>query len=118
MIWKKSHENDSFDEYHPFEDENAWKYANVPVRKKSEREKLKGFSCDACEAYYKNVNLTDEELQNLLQKCSKHRATVGPPPTSPKEMWELDITGPEDKTQYGSPFKTRERRKLERRQKK
>ena len=66
-------ENDSFDEYHPYEDENAWKYANVPVRKKSEREKLKGFSCDACESYYKNVNLTDEELQDLLQKCSRHR---------------------------------------------
>ena len=46
------------------------------------------------------------------------RATVIPPSTSPKEMWELDITGPADKTQYGSPFKTRERRKLERQQKK
>lgn len=115
---KQCQENDSFDEYQPYEDENAWVYANVPVRKKSEREKLKGFSCDACESYYKNVKLTDEELQNLLQKCSRHRATVAPPPTSPKEMWELDITGTPDKTQYGSPFKTRERRKLERQQNK
>ena len=55
---KKSHENDSFDEYHPFEYENAWKYANVSVRKKSEREKIKGFSYDACEACYNKTEGT------------------------------------------------------------
>jgi len=113
---RKNYENDSFDEYEPIEDENAWKYANVPVKKKSEREKLKGFSCDDCEQYYKNANLTEEQLQKLLQKCSKHRATLVPDPVSPKEMWELDITGPPDKTQVGSPLKTRERRKMYRQQ--
>ena len=51
---KKLDKYDSFDEYvPPAEDENAWKYANVPVKKKSEREKLKGFSCDDCESYYR-----------------------------------------------------------------
>ena len=77
-----------------------------------------GFACDDCEQYYKNANLTDEQLQKLLQKCSKHRATIVPDPVSPKEMWELDITGPPDKTQVGSPLKTRERRKMYRQQKK
>ena len=109
---EKPNENDSFDEYHPVEDENAWKYNNLPVKKKSEREKLKGFACANCEEYYKNANLTEKQLQDLLQKCSRHRATIPPPMTSPKEMWELDISGPPDKTQYVSPLKTRDRRKL------
>ena len=57
---------------------------NWPLKKKAEREKLKGFACDDCEQYYKNANLTNEQLQKLLQKCSKHRATIVPDPVSPK----------------------------------
>ena len=57
-------------------------------------------------------------MQKLLQKFSKHRATIVPDPVSPKEMWEWDITGPPDKTQVGSPLETRERRKMYRQQKK
>ena len=58
--------------------ENAWKYANVLVKKKAEWEKLKGFAYDDCEQYYKNANLTNKQLQKLLQKCSKHRVTIVP----------------------------------------
>ena len=39
------------------------------------------------------------------------------PNSSPKEMWELDIEGPDNKTQYNvSPLKTRDRRRLSRQQ--
>ena len=108
-------QNDSFDDYEEISNENLWKYANIPVKKKSDREKLKGFSCPSCEEYYRNVNLTEKQRQELVQKCSRHRSTIEPPHSSPKEMWEVEIEGPDNKTQYEySPLKTRDRRKLSR----
>ena len=109
-------QNDSFDDYEEeASDENAWKYANIPVKKKSDREKLKGFSCANCEEYYRNANLTERQRQELVQKCSRHRSTIEPPPSSPKEMWEVEIDGPDNKTQYEySPLKRRDRSKLSR----
>ena len=105
--------DDSFDEYQPTEisDENALRLANVPVRKKNERDKLVGFSCKDCEEYYKGRNLSDSRLHDLLQKCSRHRATVAPPTDSPQEMWKLDIDTSPMKTQIGPPLETKERRK-------
>ena len=47
-----------------------------------------------------------------MQECSKHRSTIVPPPNSPKEMWLLDILGPDPKTQYlDQPLQTRDVRK-------
>ena len=86
-----------------------------PVGKsKAERAKMFGFSCKDCEKFYENQNLTDEQLKKVIDKCSRHRATIEPPCESPKEMWNIDIDGPDNKTQIGSPLKTRERRKLNR----
>lgn len=110
--------NDSFDIYEPDDpfknDENAWELANVRVRNREDRKKLLGFSCKDCEKYYANVQLTDEQMKEIVNKCSRHRSTVPPPPDSPQEMWKLDIEGPDNKTQIGSPLKTRERRKMSR----
>ena len=78
--------NDSFDEI-PTEDQkedDAWKYAHVSVKKKSERKKLKGFSCSQCEQYYMNTKLPEKMKNDLIQQCAKHRATVKPAPSSPK----------------------------------
>ena len=62
------------------------------VRTKEERQNLIGFSCDDCEGYYKHLNLSTEEVQKMIQKCSKHRAIIAPPPNSPKEQWKLDMS--------------------------
>ncbi len=53
--------------------ENSWKYAHVPVRGKKERKLLKGFSCKECESYYKSLKLEEGEINEIMQKCSRHR---------------------------------------------
>ena len=108
--------HDSFNDYATPEisKENARKLANVPVKKKEDREKLVGFSCKDCEKFYAEANLNDEQLQDVIQRCSRHRATIAPPPSSPEEMWHLDIDGPDNVTQFRSPLKTRNKRKLSR----
>ena len=67
-----------------------------------------GFACDDCKNYYENQNLPEEKLQELVQKCSRHRAKIAPPPSSPKEIWKLDIEGPDPETHVlDEPLKTR-----------
>ena len=63
---------------------DSWKVANVSVKKKREREKLTGFTCPDCAPYFKSLGIEKEEALKIIQKCSKHRATVPPPPKSPK----------------------------------
>ena len=92
-----------------------FKYNSAPVRKKADRLKtLQGHDCKECRDFYKGDNLTDSQLAELLNKCSKHRSKEPPPQQSPQIRWNLEIEedGPQDKTQISSPFKTRERRKL------
>ena len=69
--------------------EFEYKYSNVSIKKKSDRATLlKGYACYDCENYYKAQaqHLSDKELQEIMQKCSKHRATIVPPKTSPKGL--------------------------------
>ena len=74
---------------------------------------FKGFSCQDCDAYYKSINLSPEKLNTLIQKCSKHRSTQVPPHNSPKEMWKLDITSPnEKKVEYVTLLTRAKRREL------
>ena len=61
------------------------KNAHVVVRKKSERKKLKGYSCLDCYQYYDSHNLTEEEKAKIIQRCSKHRSTNPPPLHSPNK---------------------------------
>ena len=94
-----------------------YKYVSSPIRKKADRMKLlQGHDCKDCREFYKGDNLTDSELADLLNKCSKHRSKHPPLPEqlSPQIRWKLEIEedGPNDKTQISSPLKTRERRKL------
>ena len=92
-----------------------FKYVSSPVRKKADRMKLlQGHDCKDCRDFYKGDNLTESQLADLLNKCSKHRSRLPPPPQSPQIRWNLEIEedGPNDKTQIPSPLKTRERRKL------
>ena len=81
--------NDSFDDFPPgYENDTAnddLKNAHVVVRKKSERKKLKGYSCLDCSGYYDSHNLPEEEKAKIIQRCSKHRSTNPPPLHSPNK---------------------------------
>ena len=65
-------------------DENAWKLANVPVKRKADRKLLLGYECSECRSYYSSLNLEEGKLNEIVQNCSRHRATIKPPPDSPK----------------------------------
>lgn len=103
--------NNSFDEF-PMEHKNSefndLKNANKSYKTKAERKQLTGFPCYDCKDYYNNCDLPGEKLKNMIEKCSRHRATVAPPPQSPKEMWLVDIEGPDPETQIlDEPLPTR-----------
>ena len=92
-----------------------FKFIPSPIRKKADRMRLlQGHDCKDCRDFYKNDNLSETQLNDLLNKCSKHRSKCAPPPQSPQIRWNLDLEedGPNDKTQIPSPLKTRDRRKL------
>ena len=112
---KKESAYDSFDDLpEEVEDNEAWMNNHVSTKKKSDRQKLKGFACHDCAEYYKSQNLPEETLKKLVQKCSRHRAKIPPTPNSPKEMWKLDIEGPDPETKVlDEPLKTRAWRRHE-----
>ncbi|CAN9506472.1 unnamed protein product [Ophioblennius macclurei] len=56
------------------------------VRKKDERRKLKGTTCKECEVYYSH--LPEEQKQEKLAACSRHRFRYIPPCT-PENFWEV-----------------------------
>ena len=60
--------------------------SNVSYKKKSERALLKGYTCADCDPYVESCNLPKKNLQEVVQKSSKHRATIIPPKNSPKGM--------------------------------
>lgn len=42
--------------------------------------------------YYESSGLTSAERKSRIQHCSRHRAHHGPPPSTPKGFWDLDIS--------------------------
>ena len=100
------------------------------------RKRLEGIECRECYEWYRDSDMTDSQLEEVLKKCSRHRTTkdqvVRSPTTgrrvpeavfdSPRERWEIDFKedreGNEpEKTQIGSPFRTRKVRREERERK-
>ncbi|XP_059092188.1 uncharacterized protein LOC131887580 [Tigriopus californicus] len=97
-------------------DEPSFKFKGSPVRTKSGKRLLEGVDCEQCRNYFECGGLSDEKIAELIQKCSKHRVKHGDNPglESPQERWRVDINPEElalDKTQIGSPLKTRAFRK-------
>ena len=78
------------------EDEPGYAYNEV-VRKKSERAKLKGFSCVNCEKYYASLERSGIILdkEEMIQQCSRHRAKFEPTSTPPG-FWELGFPDEEE----------------------
>ncbi|XP_060600458.1 DNA endonuclease RBBP8-like [Ruditapes philippinarum] len=58
------------------------------VRKRDERQKLPGHGCKQCVEYYKSAGRSDEEIQQHMHKCSRHRAQYVPPDTPP-HFWSV-----------------------------
>ena len=65
-----------------------FKFSEV-VRKKGDRDKLKGFDCEECRKYYASDQLTEEKLKEVLKQCSRHRHQSTPPPSTPDEFWKI-----------------------------
>ncbi|XP_033730116.1 DNA endonuclease RBBP8-like [Pecten maximus] len=78
--------DDSFDK---LPDKAVAKYAFVGVvRKQNERRNLIGYECKECYEYYSAMGLSDEEVRQRVQTCSKHRAHYVPPETPP-HFWSV-----------------------------
>jgi len=67
---------------------HKFKYVEV-VRKKTDREKLNGYTCHECENFYANENLSHTQRKAILDRCSRHRHVSTPPPSTPDEFWEV-----------------------------
>lgn len=73
-------------------------YVIENVRKKKDRAKLEAYDCHCCTGYYKALNLTDEEQQERMKKCSRHRGTTGrlAASSTPPGFWNVEMpTTPE-----------------------
>ncbi|XP_064597657.1 uncharacterized protein LOC135464097 [Liolophura sinensis] len=96
-------------------------YVDV-VRKRDERQKLKGYFCQECEDYFKDVGLSEEERAQRMQKCSRHRARYVPPST-PEHFWsigfpdtpECEERGYIKKDSQKGPSRFRRKKRLEKR---
>ena len=68
---------------------------NETVRKKSERKQLEAFDCLECQAYYGSLNMSEQERQERVKTCSRHRGTTARPST-PEGFWDTGMpTTPE-----------------------
>ncbi|XP_022193587.2 protein gamma response 1 [Nilaparvata lugens] len=66
-----------------------FKYERGAVKKKSERLKLDGWSCDDCEKYYatmEQAGMNTSQIKRTMNKCSRHRNQFQRPSTPP-DFW-------------------------------
>lgn len=66
------------------------KVVTKTIRKKNEREALKGYECKCCKPFYDALGLTNKQRRDLVQMCSRHRYSHTPPTTPPK-YWDLNF---------------------------
>jgi len=71
------------------------------IRGKAAREKLNGFDCHECRKYYASDNLTEEQLQEVLKRCSRHRHQATPPPDTQDEFWSIGFPETQEYIQKG-----------------
>ncbi|RWS28621.1 uncharacterized protein B4U80_11174 [Leptotrombidium deliense] len=60
-----------------------------PVKNRDERKLLNGYDCKECADYYSSFGLSQEQLREKLNKCSRHRSQYSPPKTPP-HFWDID----------------------------
>ena len=69
---------------------NKLKVKTKPIRKKNEREALKGYTCRSCKAFYEALGLSQKQMNDMIQLCSRHRFVCTPPRT-PDKFWDLNF---------------------------
>ncbi|KAL5013444.1 hypothetical protein ScPMuIL_007714 [Solemya velum] len=78
--------DNSFDK-RPKKKDVDFAYTDV-VKKQNERRKLTGHVCQECYEYYKTTGMSEEEIQERIQNCSRHRSKYIPPDT-PEHFWSI-----------------------------
>ena len=58
------------------------------IRKKNEREILKGYTCPHCKGFYEALGFNKKYTNYLIQLGSRHRHEHTPP-SSPKSFWNI-----------------------------
>ena len=66
------------------------KVVTKPVRKKNERNALKGYECKCCKPFYDALGLSNKEKKKLVQLTSRHRNSHTPP-TTPPRYWNTNF---------------------------
>ncbi|KAK4871896.1 hypothetical protein RN001_016020 [Aquatica leii] len=66
------------------------------VRCKADKLKLPGWSCKSCQDYYEDFNLTEEQLREKMNICSKHRNKFEPLNQTPKGYWDVTMFSSEE----------------------
>ncbi|KAF5282342.1 hypothetical protein FQR65_LT14331 [Abscondita terminalis] len=67
-----------------------------PVRCKAEKLRLPGWSCKECKEYYEGFDLSEEELREKMNMCSKHRNKFDPFNDTPNGFWDIDMGSSQD----------------------
>ena len=74
------------------------RYVKLVRKKEDEREALRGHQCTEFSAYHdalvRQGIVIEENLGEMLQRCSRHRARWSPPRT-PEGYWDLTVRTPE-----------------------
>jgi len=70
----------------------GFKYQEEPIRKRKERELLKGRECEECAKFYDAIG--DGQFQfdreHFVNECSRHRQ-IHTPPQTPPHYWDVDF---------------------------
>lgn len=83
---QKRQRKDSFD-FPPKSPSPPYKYRRDSVRNKQKRRELPGQECDGCATFYAGLGLNEKELQELKDKCSRHRDKYPIRSNSPIGIW-------------------------------
>jgi hypothetical protein len=74
-------------------------------RGKAERKRLPARTCDECIGYYRACGLSEAEMNEKIQKCSKHRYHPDEPkepPKTPPHFWKVHLSPSPDELRHRS----------------
>ncbi|KAK0170773.1 hypothetical protein PV328_008575 [Microctonus aethiopoides] len=69
------------------------------VRKKTLRAKLRGWDCENCANYYEKMGLSEKELQERKDQCSRHRSNFNERYYTPPGLWDLRFPDTQNSSQ-------------------
>ncbi|KAK0178766.1 hypothetical protein PV327_007623 [Microctonus hyperodae] len=69
------------------------------IRKKTLRAKLRGWDCENCANYYEKMGLSEKELQERKDQCSRHRSKFNERYYTPPGLWDLRFPDTQNSSQ-------------------